>query len=313
MTMNSPTKLNYEVRPCKFAERTMLLAALQTITNKFEGKYQYIGFGGLAFTDFKLFHRNLHIDIMHSIEGGNYSEKRLKYNSPYGFIQIHKGLSSMELTKIHFDKKTIVWLDYDGVIEDYTFSDLSLLIRKMPVGSVYIISCNRELKNQENSLYSSVEEFLSRFRELAPSGLKMTDLSASNDYKTIRKMLNKAVKNAVNDRNLYGEAVKFKLLFDIIYQENHGAKMYTFGGIILNQDYDDQQLEINDFPFIYKGDDDAYKIDVPNITLKESLLLNSCIGDDNYEEKIKDIITESNYNKYIKIYKYLPRFFDVRL
>lgn len=313
MTMNSPTKLNYEVRPCKFAERTMLLAALQTITNKFEGKYQYIGFGGLAFTDFKLFHRNLHIDIMHSIEGGNYSEKRLKYNSPYGFIQIHKGLSSMELTKIHFDNKTIVWLDYDGVIEDYTFSDLSLLIRKMPVGSVYIISCNRELKNQENSLYSSVEEFLSRFRELAPSGLKMTDLSASNDYKTIRKMLNKAVKNAVNDRNLYGEAVKFKLLFDIIYQENHGAKMYTFGGIILNQDYDDQQLEINDFPFIYKGDDDAYKIDVPNITLKESLLLNSCIGDDDYEEKIKDIITESNYNKYIKIYKYLPRFFDVRL
>ena len=102
-------------------------------------------------------------------------------------------------------------------------------------------------------------------------------------------------------------------MFDIIYQENHGAKMYTFGGIILDQDYDEQQLEINDFPFIYKGDDDAYKIDVPNITLKESLLLNSCIGDENYEEKIKDIITDDNYNKYIKIYKYLPRFFDVRL
>ena len=313
MTMNSPTKLNYEVRPCKFAERTMLLAALQTITNKFEGKYQYVGFGGLTFTDFKLFHSNLHIDIMHSIEGGKYSEKRLKYNSPYGFIQIHKGMSSMELTKINFDNKTIVWLDYDGVIEDYTFSDLSLLIRKMPIGSVYIISCNRELKNQENNVYSSVDEFLSRFRELAPSGLKMADLSASNDYKTIRKMLKKAVKNAVNDRNLYGETVKFKLLFDIIYQENHGAKMYTFGGIILDQDYDEQKLEINDFPFIYKGDDDAYKIDVPNITLKESLLLNSCIGDENYEEKIKDIITDTNYNKYIKIYKYLPRFFDVRL
>lgn len=313
MTMNSPTKLNYEVRPCKFAERTMLLAALQTITNKFEGKYQYVGFGGLTFTDFKLFHSNLHIDIMHSIEGGKYSEKRLKYNSPYGFIQIHKGMSSMELTKINFDNKTIVWLDYDGVIEDYTFSDLSLLIRKMPIGSVYIISCNRELKNQENNLYSSVDEFLSRFRELAPSGLKMADLSASNDYKTIRKMLNKAVKNAVNDRNLYGETVKFKLLFDIIYQENHGAKMYTFGGIILDQDYNEQQLEINDFPFIYKGGDDAYKIDVPNITLKESLLLNSCIGDENYEEKIKDIITVADYNKYIKIYKYLPRFFDVRL
>jgi len=291
----------------------MLLAVLQTITNKFEGKYQYVGFGGLTFTDFKLFHRNLHIDTMHSIEGGSYTEERLKYNSPYGFIQIHKGMSSMELTKISFDIKTIVWLDYDGVIENVTFSDLSLLLRKMPVGSIYIVSCNRELKNKENSEYSSVEEFISVFKELAPSKIKMADLSASNDYKTIRKMLNKAVKNAIKDRNLYGNSVKFEHLFDIIYQENRGAKMYTFGGIILENDYDVRLLELDDFPFVYKGDEDAYKIDVPNITLKESLLLNSCIGDINYREKIDGIITESNYNKYIKVYKYLPRFFDVRL
>lgn len=285
--MNSPTKLNYEVRPCKFAERTMLLAVLQTITNKFEGKYQYIGFGGLTFTDFKLFHRNLHIDIMHSIEGGSYSEDRLKYNSPYGFIQIHKGMSSTELTKINFDTKTIVWLDYDGAIEDYTFSDLSLLLRKMPVGSVYIVSCNRELKNKENSDFSSVDEFVDVFKELSPSDLKISDLSASNDYKTIRKMFNKSVRNALKDRNMYGDSVKFRQLFDIIYQENRGAKMYTYGGIILDHNYEEHLLEVDDFPFIYRGEDEAYKIEVPNITLKESLLLNSCIGDENYSDKIK--------------------------
>lgn len=311
--MNSPTKLNYEVRPCKFAERTMLLAVLQTITNKFEGKYQYIGFGGLTFTDFKLFHRNLHIDIMHSIEGGSYSEDRLKYNSPYGFIQIHKGMSSTELTKINFDAKTIVWLDYDGAIEDYTFSDLSLLLRKMPVGSVYIVSCNRELKNKENSDFSSVDEFVDVFKELSPSDLKISDLSASNDYKTIRKMFNKSVRNALKDRNMYGDSVKFRQLFDIIYQENRGAKMYTYGGIILDHNYEEHLLEVDDFPFIYRGEDEAYKIEVPNITLKESLLLNSCIGDENYSDKIKNIVTESCYQKYLKVYKYLPRFFDVRL
>lgn len=311
--MNSPTKLNYEVRPCKFAERTMLLAVLQTITNKFEGKYQYIGFGGLTFTDFKLFHRNLHIDIMHSIEGGSYSEDRLKYNSPYGFIQIHKGMSSTELTKINFDTKTIVWLDYDGAIEDYTFSDLSLLLRKMPVGSVYIVSCNRELKNKENSDFSSVDEFVDVFKELSSSDLKISDLSASNDYKTIRKMFNKSVRNALKDRNMYGDSVKFRQLFDIIYQENRGAKMYTYGGIILDHNYEEHLLEVDDFPFIYRGEDEAYKIEVPNITLKESLLLNSCIGDENYSDKIKNIVTESCYQKYLKVYKYLPRFFDVRL
>ena len=291
----------------------MLLAVLQTITNKFEGKYQYIGFGGLTFTDFKLFHRNLHIDIMHSIEGGSYSEDRLKYNSPYGFIQIHKGMSSTELTKINFDTKTIVWLDYDGAIEDYTFSDLSLLLRKMPVGSVYIVSCNRELKNKENSDFSSVDEFVDVFKELSPSDLKISDLSASNDYKTIRKMFNKSIRNALKDRNMYGDSVKFRQLFDIIYQENRGAKMYTYGGIILDHNYEEHLLEVDDFPFIYRGEDEAYKIEVPNITLKESLLLNSCIGDENYSDKIKNIVTESCYQKYLKVYKYLPRFFDVRL
>lgn len=239
--------------------------------------------------------------------------KFIKYNSPYGFIQIHKGMSSTELTKINFDTKTIVWLDYDGAIEDYTFSDLSLLLRKMPVGSVYIVSCNRELKNKENSDFSSVDEFVDVFKELSPSDLKISDLSASNDYKTIRKMFNKSVRNALKDRNMYGDSVKFRQLFDIIYQENRGAKMYTYGGIILDHNYEEHLLEVDDFPFIYRGEDEAYKIEVPNITLKESLLLNSCIGDENYSDKIKNIVTESCYQKYLKVYKYLPRFFDVRL
>ena len=222
-------------------------------------------------------------------------------------------MSSTELTKINFDTKTIVWLDYDGAIEDYTFSDLSLLLRKMPVGSVYIVSCNRELKNKENSDFSSVDEFVDVFKELSPSDLKISDLSASNDYKTIRKMFNKSVRNALKDRNMYGDSVKFRQLFDIIYQENRGAKMYTYGGIILDHNYEEHLLEVDDFPFIYRGEDEAYKIEVPNITLKESLLLNSCIGDENYSDKIKNIVTESCYQKYLKVYKYLPRFFDVRL
>ena len=89
--------------------------------------------------------------------------------------------------------------------------------------------------------------------------------------------------------------------------------MYTYGGIILDHNYEEHLLEVDDFPFIYRGEDEAYKIEVPNITLKESLLLNSCIGDENYSDKIKNIVTESCYQKYLKVYKYLPRFFDVRL
>lgn len=59
--MKSPTVLNYEIRPCKFAERRMLLASFARIIGVFKQQYQYVGFGGLSFTDFKLFHRELHI------------------------------------------------------------------------------------------------------------------------------------------------------------------------------------------------------------------------------------------------------------
>lgn len=55
--MKSPTVLNYEIRPCKFAERRMLLASFARIIGVFKQQYQYVGFGGLSFTDFKLFHR----------------------------------------------------------------------------------------------------------------------------------------------------------------------------------------------------------------------------------------------------------------
>lgn len=69
LIMKSPNILNYEIRPCKFVERRILLASLYQIVINMRQAYQYIGFGGLAFTDFKLFHKELSIDSMYSIEG----------------------------------------------------------------------------------------------------------------------------------------------------------------------------------------------------------------------------------------------------
>ena len=57
--MKSATVLNYETRPCKFVERRMLLASIARIMGVLKLRYQYIGFGGLSFTDFKLFHKEL--------------------------------------------------------------------------------------------------------------------------------------------------------------------------------------------------------------------------------------------------------------
>lgn len=109
--MNSPKHLNYETRPAKFAERKMLLSTFLRICNHFKHDYQYIGLGGLSFTDFKLFHKELHIENMYSIEGGRFEEERVKFNLPYSFIEIFHEFTSDALTKIDLTKKSLVWLD----------------------------------------------------------------------------------------------------------------------------------------------------------------------------------------------------------
>ena len=77
--MQSPTVINYEIRPCKFVERRMLQSVFSRMIPLFHSEYQYIGFGGLSFTDFKIFHRELHINRMFSIECG-YSMNKLEFS-----------------------------------------------------------------------------------------------------------------------------------------------------------------------------------------------------------------------------------------
>jgi len=311
--MNSPRKINYETRPYKFTERKMLLSTFARICNYYKGEYQYIGFGGLTFTDFKLFHKELHIDKMHSIEGGDLlSKERIEFNRPYSFIQIYKDLSTNVLAKIDLTKNTIVWLDYDGVLDNYMFEDLSLLMRQLPIGSIYLITCNRELKSDDTGEEYTVEQFKEKFESLSPFDVSVKDFSGEKNFKTIRRMFSTQIDNIMNDRNRNGENLQFQQFYNILYQENRGAKMFTFGGLIINKDTKIEDLNLNDFAFIRK-DEDTYKIDIPNLTFREEIHINQHIPEKIEFLKQEKIFEVKDIDKYLAIYKFLPNFFDVRL
>jgi hypothetical protein len=311
--MNSPRKINYETRPYKFTERKMLLSTFARICNYYKGEYQYIGFGGLTFTDFKLFHKELHINTMNSIEGGDLlSKERLEFNRPYSFIQIHKDLSTNVLAKIDLSKKSLVWLDYDGVLDTYMFEDLSLLIRQLPIGSIYLITCNRELKSEERGEEYTVEQFKEKFESLSPFDVSVKDFSGEKNHKTIRRMFSTLIENIMNDRNRSGENVQFQQLYNVLYQENRGAKMFTFGGIITNIDTKIEDLNLNDFLFV-RQNEQTYKIEIPNLTFREEIHINQHIPNKIEELKSENIIDNRDIDKYISIYKFLPNFFDVRI
>jgi hypothetical protein len=290
----------------------MLLSTFARICHYYQGEYQYIGFGGLSFTDFKLFHKELHLEKMCSIEGGELSKERLEFNCPYSFIQIHKDLSTNVLSKIELNKQSLVWLDYDGVLDNYMFEDLSLLMRQLSVGSIYLITCNRELKSGETGEEYTVEQFKDKFGTIVPFDITTKGFSSAENHKTIRKMLSTQIETIMADRVRNEENVKFLQLYNILYQENRGARMFTFGGVITNTETQIEELNINDFHFI-RTDKDIYKIDIPNLTFKEEIHINHHIPDKIDTLKSTNIINDKDIDKYIAIYKFLPNFFDIRI
>lgn len=309
--MKSPTALNYEIRPCKFVERRMLLTAFMRILPLFSTNYQYIGFGGLSFTDFKLFHRELHINTMYSIEGG-YNENKLEFNKPYSCIKILCGKSLSMLSTIELAQPSIIWLDYDDCLSIDVFNDLEHILMRIPHGSIYLMSCNRQLRKDKTPY--SLEELTEIYNNLVPIGLEKDCCSSTKAPDTIRKMLEGDCNNVISDRNKTEiTKLKFKTLFNLIYEEYRGARMYTFGGIVLNDSFDENSLNIGDIDFI--DTPEPYEIDIPNLTYREATALNQILNFDEKENYFinNSIIDKDEIDRYKRYYKYLPNFYDVRL
>lgn len=328
----SAVTINYETRPCKFVERRMLLASLSRILGAIRnGKdYQYIGFGGCSFTDFKLFHKELQIDNMYSIEDVGYSDSKLEFNKPFQCIKVLRGKSNLILPTIDFSIPSIVWLDYDGVLKNYMFEDIETILHTIPSGSIFIISCNRELKkgnyeemedylkdDQDGKNPMSEKELRCVFGDLVPFSIPQDSCTPEKSHETIKLMLDRKIMNVIENRNISkNEHVTFRLLYNIKYQEHRGAPMYTYGGIVCDEIKNVDAIYFDDFDFVTQDSSaPAYKIDVPVLTHREAIALNQIIFNEEKENEFVNagIVTRTELNKYKKIYKYCPSFHDVRI
>ncbi len=89
--------------------------------------------------------------------------------------------------------------------------------------------------------------------------------------------------------------------------------MYTFGGIVLHETFDEKTLNIWDLDFI--NTDEPYEVDIPNLTYREASALNQILNLNERESYFVDnsIIEKDEIERYKKYYKYLPNFYDVRI
>lgn len=306
--------INYNIRTSKSVERRMVLVALSELFKHISySKRRYIGFGSTYFTDFRLFHKELHIDNMLSFELEKTLIKRVEFNKPYKCIKVVEGKSTDILPLIDWREEftDFAWMDYDDELNYDMFNDVEHIFSKIQYGSVYLVSCNKQL-----SKYKSVEEFNEVFGELAPPNLTLKDFSGENDFLLIRRMFLNKINETLKGRNYAlhkNKQLVFRQLFLFTYKD--GAPMISFGGFIdhLENDFSLQKFNLNNYEFIKESIERCH-IDPPNITYKEAYLLNSHLP--NSEEDFKyvneiDFIPLTDRNRYRKLYKFLPNYMDV--
>ena len=327
-------KINYNLRPNKCIERKMMCEALYRLSFiEHLDKYRYIGFGSPYFADFILFHKNLGITDLISIEKEISKKDRFQFNIPYSGINMKYGESSTILPNLELEqKKNILWLDYDDKISDTMFLDIDTFFFNTMAGSFFILSVNVEedfmtLNSDDKEDRMSIKEF--RLNELinrvGKSRIPIESMSLNMNTKNLisvsYEMINRQIVTTLINRNGKSKSkIIYKQLFNFIYKDN--ATILTIGGIIFDNSQKTQvaKMAFDNLSFIQTGME-SYKIQSPNLTFREIKALDTALPDSvefergKFTNKKLQIIPliPTDIKNYAKVYRYYPNFTEANL
>ncbi|MGA3267397.1 MAG: O-methyltransferase [Verrucomicrobiota bacterium] len=305
-------KVHYEFRPAKQVERRMILDLLQKLMEAgFRiSSYQYTGLGSLYFVDFILFRRYLGITRMISAESSPEVEKRVKFNKPYGSIDIYSGDIADFIPCLSLDCKHILWLDYDRIITKETIDAIVLAATQLSPGSLLFVTVDAEppikdgkTKQWRQYFQREARDYLgniARDRQCARS--RLTSINAS--------IIEKSIMHGLAGRS----DVRFFPLVNFVYADSH--RMLSVGGMLGTDDDGDKlkTLSAHKLPFLRSSIiANPYKIRVPLLTRKERLHLDGAMPcrsswrPREFEMKIEDV------QIYREIYPYFPAYTEMLL
>ncbi len=320
MPAGSYQKINYSLRPSKSIERKMLVEAMQKLSNFGQlGTYRYIGFGSTYFSDFKLVHKVLGIKKMVSIEEDIRNQNRFKFNRPFSCVRMEFGKSTSVLPKLSWREKSIVWLDYDGVLTSDVLNDISFCFANLQSGSMFIVSVNATPGTFDDTVPPAsrpryrLEQLRDRVGEdKVPLDVSGVDLSGWGTAKIYKRIILNEIGETLSQRNISRKnPLVFEQLFNFHYAD--GAKMLTVGGILFRENQRDifKKCAFDQVDFA-RFDDQACEIEPPNLTFREihyiDRYLPNRVGMLNLDGLPKDDV-----KKYSKIYRYFPTFSETEI
>lgn len=309
-------KINFSARPNKQIGRKMLretfrrLSVFGTLNS-----YRYIGFGSVYFRDFVIFHKDLGINNMISIERAVEKEERFRFNKPFDCIEIHFEESNVVLPRLEWDVRTILWLDYDDRLNSNILADISTFCASAISGSLLVVTVNSHTKPPAKPPETKqLEKFSERIgRERVPIDIKDSDLLGWGTAKVSRRVINNQILEVLHSRNgvrVPGSRFLYQQLFNFHYADD--AKMLTVGGIL----YDEGQAHIlgacnfDGLSFI-RQNEEPYLIRAPNLTPKELHHLNAQLPIDDPTHLQAPAIPEEDLRRYAEVYRYFPNFVEI--
>jgi hypothetical protein len=303
-------RINYALRPAKNIERKMLAETFRHLT-RFQPvrDYRYVGLGSVYFSDFVLFHKALGITDMLCIERESDSADRVEFNRPFGCVQIEMSSTAGVLPSLSWDKKSIVWLDYDSILTAGALADIDTVASHAPSGSVLAITLNAHPKLMEDSIDAMREDL---GPEVLPERITPDDFAGWKGAAYYWSVLSEVIRTSLerrNDGHTDPSPMKFRQLIHFRYQDS--ARMFTMGGL-LHSEADLPTADACGFERLDFCRDaaDSFVIDVPKLTFREIRLLDRRLPAGHPKETDLHGIPAVDLERYTKLYRFFPGFVE---
>ena len=329
--MASFREIDYSVRPAKSVERKMMAEAFRRLELGWPlSSYRYVGMGSVYFADFQLFHQSLGIHEMVSIERARGHETRFEFNRPFRCVQMAFGESSDVLNALNWDKRSIVWLDYDGQLNAAVIADVQTVVQKAASGSMIVVSVNAEpdypppeVTEAEAKDKWRLSEFETRVGKTSvPAGLKGDELRGKLFGGVCWRVLTAKVSEQLAKRNGRSDVRLDTMFANQVFHFRYadGASMLTVGWLI--HSHEDQHLarRCNMQGSVFRDGSTPLQIEAPKFTPKEIRHLNAELPDGPpvavetlARVREKTGIMEADLNKFASVYRYYPQYGEIVL
>lgn len=310
-------KIDYSLRPAKYAERRMLRDIFRRVAPFAPPEtYTYIGFGSVWFSDFVLFHRALGVKEMISIECKTKAFERIRDNAPYR-IDLELGRSERVLPKLALKDRSFLWLDYDDAIDPNMLLDLRTVSGKAQSGTLLAVTVRGERSREVDQAESDADETgrsaLDRFRTTfnrsrIPPEIDDYDMYGRPFARLSRSMLRGEIQTALVARNRRKtDNWRFEPICSFEYAD--GVLMTTIVGMFFEEADQNtfEQCKFDTLPFVM-GADAPFIIDVPLITPKEFRYLESQLPLRAPSYLGIGTIPAQQARNFERLYRYLPNF-----